>query len=659
MKRSCPLLAFAVLFLFFIQAAGTLVELIYILDLMHTTLDAKILGLLFFFAPLLLIPFYKKFSHPLAWFTFSVLLLSRSLLPYLNTANRMLAAGLATAAALSLTFLLLRARPLGDAHPRAGLLGSGGLALAVSLSVLLRTVDYGIDYSLTPAGGWSGILLGLLFGGLLTQLDLGGQPAFVKKVTGVTPSILGFFLVLTLVYFAFSAPAVIARWTEGSYTLIVAALALLAAGWVLMSLLSPHLLHIDRRVMLAWNLAFSACLTMTILAHGVVFPPRPDSPPVLVGAPVWWQALPLACMLLLSPVLFLDLGLFLNRLNQAAPAPRQLVPGMLLGCFALVLLVLAAIFSNVWGYVQPVSLFFRGKFWLAYLLPAAAISLLAWGAANDRAASEETSPASFHWAWALALGVILMLTLARAIPAKRLPLDASNRSSLVVMTFNIQEANDASGEKSFERQLALIRKVSPDILSLQETDSTRISLNNNDYLRYYAENLGYYSYFGPVTVAGTFGTAILSKYPLLNTRSVFTFSDTDEIGVAEAEIEVAGRRFTIYAVHPDGSDQAKLAFAKALLDRSKNKPFVIALGDYNLRDYEEAYQLINSVYTNAWTSVYPSKVGPDGIDMSGDNRIDHIFFSPGLKARNPVYLLPPASATDHPVHWAEIAWGNP
>jgi endonuclease/exonuclease/phosphatase family metal-dependent hydrolase len=65
------------------------------------------------------------------------------------------------------------------------------------------------------------------------------------------------------------------------------------------------------------------------------------------------------------------------------------------------------------------------------------------------------------------------------------------------------------------------------------------------------------------------------------------------------------------------------------------------------------------VYTNAWTSVYPSKISASGVDMSGDNRIDHIFVSKTLGVRNPVYVLPPASATDHPVHWAEIFWGNP
>jgi len=237
------------------------------------------------------------------------------------------------------------------------------------------------------------------------------------------------------------------------------------------------------------------------------------------------------------------------------------------------------------------------------------------------------------------------------------PLDPS-KTSLIVMTYNIQQANDGFAQESFDRQLELIRKVSPDILALQESDSTRISLNNNDFVRYYASQLGYYSYFGPATVTGTFGTAILSKVPLENMHTIFTYSDSDEIGIAVAEVVIGGKRIAIFNVHPDGSDTAKLAFARSLLEESAGNKDVIILGDFNLRDTEEAFQLISSAYTNVWTSVYPSKIGADGTDMSGRSRIDHIFISPSLSARNPFYILPPASATDHPVHWAEIFWGS-
>jgi endonuclease/exonuclease/phosphatase family metal-dependent hydrolase len=102
-----------------------------------------------------------------------------------------------------------------------------------------------------------------------------------------------------------------------------------------------------------------------------------------------------------------------------------------------------------------------------------------------------------------------------------------------------------------------------------------------------------------------------------------------------------------------------LAFAQSLIDLSKADTYVIAMGDYNLRDYEPAYQLLDRAFTNAWTSVYPTEISPQGMDMSGENRIDHIFLSRNLRAVDPTYILPPESATDHPVHWTDIAWSKP
>jgi endonuclease/exonuclease/phosphatase family metal-dependent hydrolase len=464
-------------------------------------------------------------------------------------------------------------------------------------------------------------------------------------------------MVLALVYFAFSAPAVIARWTEGNYTLIVAVVSLFSTGWGVFALARPGWVErISGTWLLIWNLAFTLALTGTILAHRVPFPPTPESAAVVVGAPTFLQQVPLILMLLLFPVIFADIGIFFTRVQGAHPSPRALIPGMLLGSLALVILVFMHIFTNVWGYVEPVSPWFRNKFWLPYLLMAGLVTLLVGGRQAGQEDAGEARREAVHWGWVTLLGVLFLGTAASAFMATRVRSFDADQSSLLVMTYNIQQANDDFGERSYERQLALIQRVSPDVLSLQETDSTRISLNNNDYARYYAEKLGYYSYFGPKTVTGTYGTTLLSKYPLENTRTIFSYSDQDEVGTTAAEIEVGGRIFMIYDVHPDGSDTAMMVFAETLLERSKDKPYVIALGDYNLRDYEEAYQLIDSVYTNAWTSVYPFELSPDGTDMSGDNRIDHIFFSPSLGVRNPVYILPPDSATDHPVHWAEIFW---
>ena len=658
MKKSfARVLAFGIFFLFLIQMAGTLVESIYILDLMNTALDEKALGILFFFSPALLFLFRKKLPAQMVWVLFGLLFLARGLAPWLNTTGRMLASGIAAGAGLTLLPFLLTARVKRDSSRRPGLWASAGLALAIGFSIFLRTANYGLDYSLFPEGGWAGWLLGAALGYFLTMFDWTSPETTQTSSGSATSAVVGIFMIVALALFAFSAPAVIARWTEGNYSLIVMAVSLLTLGWAGISLSSPGWMKkITPAVLQIWNLLFTLALTLTILARRVPFPPTPDSPAVVVGSPTWLQQLPLVLMLLLFPVIFVDLRVFAGRIREANAKPRDLAPGILLGSLSLVVLVFMQIFTNVWAYIGPVSPWFRNKFWLPYLLMAGLAALLVgrkgFSAVQEKAEADRKYPAG----WLVFLALIFLVTAGSALVTTRVRTFEPRDNALVAMTYNIQQANDDFGERSYAEQLALIKEVAPDILALQESDSTRLSLNNNDYVRYFAGKLGYYSYYGPSTVAGTFGTAILSRYPLRNTHTIFSFSNMDETGTAAAEIEVGGEVFSIYNVHPDGTDISMLVFAETLLEHSAGKENVIAMGDYNLRDYEEAYQLIDGVYTNAWTSVYPSEISPDGTDMSGENRIDHIFFSEDLTAVNPMYILPPESATDHPVHWAEIVW---
>ena len=121
-------------------------------------------------------------------------------------------------------------------------------------------------------------MLGVLFGFLLTRLDWVGEPSVRSRHSGLARAELGIFLILTLVYFSFSAPAVIARWTEGNYALIVIAVSLLAALWAWLALLRPSLLeHLTRDGLRLWNLAFALSLVGTILVHRVPFPTTPAS----------------------------------------------------------------------------------------------------------------------------------------------------------------------------------------------------------------------------------------------------------------------------------------------------------------------------------------------------------------------------------------------
>ncbi len=216
-------IALAIFFLFLIQMAGTLVESIYILDLMNTSLDEKALGVLFFFSPVLLLFYRGKLPLQTAWILFGLLFLARGLTPYLNTLGRMLASGIGTGAGLMLFPYLMIGKAKDDSNSSASQWISAGLALAIGLSVFLRTMNYGLDYSLLPEGGWVGWGLGATLGCLLTLLDWTSPDQAQTNSRPVTLALTGIYLVIALAWFAFSAPTVIARWTEGDYRWIVTA----------------------------------------------------------------------------------------------------------------------------------------------------------------------------------------------------------------------------------------------------------------------------------------------------------------------------------------------------------------------------------------------------------------------------------------------------
>jgi endonuclease/exonuclease/phosphatase family metal-dependent hydrolase len=650
-KSSAAVIAFGIFFLFFIQMAGTLIQSIYVLDLMHTSLDAKAMGVFFFFAPALLLIFRRRIPQWMPWIAAGVLFITRAATPWLSTNGRLFTAGMAMGSALMLMPFLFRARIKGKTTAQTGEEAAAGLALAAAVSVLLRTINFSVDYSLTPDGAWSGWILGLVFAWALTRLEWKFEPAPRNKTKGAAAPLLGIFMAVTLVYFAFSAPAVISRWTGGSYPLITSAVSLFSLGWIVLSMGFPGIMEkITRSRLWLWNLLFGLSLVGTLLLQRVTFPNTLDAQLAVRGGTTGIQRVVLFLMLVLFPVIFADLRLFIGRIKKMEKEPVDLIPGILLGSLALVVLIFITIFTNVWGYIKPVSTPFRNMFWLPFFLISGTLLFLSLGRQAEK--NEETKPEgnSLSWQWWGLVTAIFITTLLAGLVSVNVHPGNQDKTELLIMTYNIQAGNDSEAERSFDRQLDLIRRLNPDIVGLQESDTARIALNNDDYVRYFAGKLGYYSYYGPKTVAGSFGTAILSRYPLFNARTVFTYSDTDENGTAEAEIAVGGRLITIHDVHPDGSKAAKLAFAKMLVERAQGDENFLALGDFNLRQDAEAYQVVASKYADAWYNLHPEDT---------ENRwIDHIFVSEGMEVKDATYLLPPDSATDHPVLWAHVFWNK-
>ena len=137
---------------------------------------------------------------------------------------------------------------------------------------------------------------------------------------------------------------------------------------------------------------------------------------------------------------------------------------------------------------------------------------------------------------------------------------------------------------------------------------------------------------------------------------MFSYSDQDEVGTTVAEIEVGGRLFTIYNVHPDGSETAMLTFAQTLLAQSKDQPNCDCAGGLQLARLRRSLPADRQRIHQRLDQRLPDRDQPGWCGhVWREPHRPHILLA-NLQVRNPVYVLPPESATDHPVHWAEIFW---
>ncbi|MGE5222870.1 MAG: endonuclease/exonuclease/phosphatase family protein [Omnitrophica WOR_2 bacterium] len=653
-------LFFGLLFLFFFQLLTDFVAAIYAFGLSGVSIPPEIIFILILFTPLLLVFTRKSLgSRTLTWIVVLVLVcrIVESLLP---TRERMLVSGLGTGVFLVFFPALLGGRS-GEA---SGAVTLGlGLFSGLAFSILLRAAGSGID--LSTMGMYQIIAWGLALlaaylllirpGAAILGVEAPAQrpPVSFARTAGLS---LGITAVFILLYFAFTAPGVIARWTGISYLLVLALPGFaLVAGVFLLLILDRMQTSLAASILVAWNLLFVFCLALTLWLRQVRFPGDPSGYPLYEPGHPAWQILPLVFTLLLFPVLLFDFIAFCRGILALRPSTPRLGAGFSLASLVLLLLILAQVFTTTYDYIPMIGPYFRDGFWLVFL--AAGVCLLLpllaidWKRISKLAGQRDPSlrvlPALLG---ALTLlGLVLAVLNHRSPQASVSPADPSQRR-LVVLTYNIQQGYSAAGQKNHTGQLELMRQVDADIIGLQETDTSRISGGNDDTIRFLSDRLGLNSYYGPDVVAGTFGIALLSKYPIQNPRTFYMYSRGEQTAAITAQITKAGKTFNVLVTHLGNG--GPLVQQEEVLKELAGKPDVLVMGDFNFDPSTDQYRRTVQVLSDAWLLRWPT-----GIDDRGYNpvkRIDHIFVSPGTQVTGARFLTAPES--DHPALTITIAW---
>ena len=637
------ILIYSLVFLFFLQLVSDFIEAIYTFGLLGTDIPPEIISVVFFFSPVLLISFRRGLpARALPWLMGSIGV-ARALAVSLDTTNRMLISGVG----VGLFFLFLPSlfanqsvRKIKASSIELGI----GLTLTLALSISLRLLGAGTDLSfIYPWISW--VLAALL----LVSLLIYRQPSPVsatgehkKAKTGTLMLlILGITSSLLTLYFTFSSPLVLGRWS-GVDARVVITLVALALILFSIALGCNRLEKPSKSTVILWNLLFWVSGVSAILINQVPFPNDPGVFPIYQPEITLWQQTPFFIFLLLHPIVIVNFIFLARDLAGREPSSRQLAVGTLIGSTFFLLIVLAQAFTTVYDYIPVIGPWFRDRFWLIFT--AAALGSLI----PSLTLHKNFKPPEYKPAPIFTVLICIFLIGGTAWVFIREPAPQSPPSSEVVrvLTFNIQQGYDSVGSRNYQGQLELIRSLDADIIGLQESDTARFSGGNADLVRTINDGLQMYSYYGPRTVTGTFGIALLSRYPIENPRTFYMYSAGEQTAAIEAQITINGRQFHVLVTHLGNG--GPLIQQQQVLAALAGKHDVIAMGDFNFEMDTEQYALTTQTYASAWMTAGLQL--PPGLEK--EDLIDHIFLSDWQSLRMAEYIDSPAS--DHPALLVEI-----
>lgn len=108
------------------------------------------------------------------------------------------------------------------------------------------------------------------------------------------------------------------------------------------------------------------------------------------------------------------------------------------------------------------------------------------------------------------------------------------------------------------RMRDLIKEMELDVVGLLESDLQRIIMGNRDTTQFLAEDLGMYVDYGPGPNKHTWGCALLSKFPIVNSTHHLVPSPVGELAPAiQATLDVYGEMVDVFVFHSGQEEDAE------------------------------------------------------------------------------------------------------
>ncbi|RXT13507.1 endonuclease/exonuclease/phosphatase family protein [Ammoniphilus sp. CFH 90114] len=168
-----------------------------------------------------------------------------------------------------------------------------------------------------------------------------------------------------------------------------------------------------------------------------------------------------------------------------------------------------------------------------------------------------------------------------------------------VMTYNIRGARTDNGDVHLSTIAEQIRAMNPDIIALQEVDFRLPRSHFLNQTKILGDLLQMNYLFVPNQnfLIGSYGNAILSKFPITDFERHLLPSSLENRGLLRAQINTGTRAIDVYTTHLGLTTKERTAQISSLASTMsmKNSPKLL-LGDFNSSPMEVPIQSIRSLY---------------------------------------------------------------
>ena len=201
-----------------------------------------------------------------------------------------------------------------------------------------------------------------------------------------------------------------------------------------------------------------------------------------------------------------------------------------------------------------------------------------------------------------------------------------NADEMTIVSYNIKHGQNMQKELRLEDTAKLLKSLKADVIALQEVDHETTRSAKVDQTEFLGKSLGMHYVFGKAMdlQGGGYGQAILSKYPILESKVHRLPGDGEPRIALEVVVEpVKGKNVSFVSVHLDyRSEEKRQPQIKFLLEALQTvKHPVVLLGDFNAKPESDSMPLFKAEWFNV------PKVG-NALTMPSDlptEEIDHFL----------------------------------